>query len=77
MTTKQEALPKCEKPLLLCSEMEKKNKDLAKMADVILKEPKPKPPEPAPEAPKEEENKAEGEAPPAEEKKEGDVADVD
>lgn len=76
---KQEALPKCEKPVLLCSEMESKNKELASMADVILKEPKPKPPEPAPEAPKEDEKKAEGDAPapPAEEKKEGDVADVD
>eukprot|EP00930_Biecheleria_cincta_P071493 TRINITY_DN589_c0_g2_i2.p1 TRINITY_DN589_c0_g2~~TRINITY_DN589_c0_g2_i2.p1 ORF type:complete len:845 (+),score=247.53 TRINITY_DN589_c0_g2_i2:81-2615(+) len=77
MTAKQEALPKCEKPVLLCAEMEKKNKDLAKMADVILKEPKPKPPEPAPEAPKEEEKKTEGDAPPAEEKNERDVADFD
>jgi len=100
MKAKQEALPKYEKPILLCSEMEKKNKDLAKLADAILKEPKPKPPpaEPVPEVPKEdeevdasvveeqwknlEENKAEKDAPPADEKadekmEEEEVADVD
>jgi len=83
MKAKQEALPKYEKPVLLCSEMEKKNKDLAKLADAVLKEPKPKPaaPEPAPEAPKEDEEeiKAEDDAPPADddEKMEEEVADVD
>merc|ERR1712228_341492 len=41
MKAKQEALPKYEKPVLLCCEMEKKNKALAKLADAILKEPKP------------------------------------
>eukprot|EP00930_Biecheleria_cincta_P071492 TRINITY_DN589_c0_g2_i1.p1 TRINITY_DN589_c0_g2~~TRINITY_DN589_c0_g2_i1.p1 ORF type:complete len:852 (+),score=222.79 TRINITY_DN589_c0_g2_i1:65-2620(+) len=83
MKAKQDALPKYEKPVLLCADMEKKNKELAKLADAILKEPKPKPappPEPAPEAPKEDEveNKAEEEdAPPADEKMEEEVADVD
>eukprot|EP00930_Biecheleria_cincta_P082541 TRINITY_DN72258_c0_g1_i1.p1 TRINITY_DN72258_c0_g1~~TRINITY_DN72258_c0_g1_i1.p1 ORF type:complete len:856 (-),score=220.49 TRINITY_DN72258_c0_g1_i1:375-2888(-) len=78
-TSQQEALPKHEKPVLTCSEMEKKNKELAAMADAILREPKPKPPaEPVPEAKKEEEpeKKEEGEAP-REGAKEGDVADVD
>lgn len=81
LEAKQSALPKHEKPVLTCSEMEKKNQDLAKMADEILREPKPKPPPPAEEPKKEEgEAKKEGEEaapPPAEEKKEGDVADVD
>jgi len=85
MKAKQEALPKYEKPVLLCGEMEKKNKELAKMADAILKEPKPKPaPPPAPEAaeaPKEDEaeveKQAEEETPPADEKMEEEVADVD
>eukprot|EP00933_Yihiella_yeosuensis_P016863 TRINITY_DN14262_c0_g1_i1.p1 TRINITY_DN14262_c0_g1~~TRINITY_DN14262_c0_g1_i1.p1 ORF type:complete len:844 (-),score=269.73 TRINITY_DN14262_c0_g1_i1:101-2632(-) len=58
---KQAAMPKHEKPVLICSEIEKKNKELASMADAILKEPKPAPPPPPP---KQEEKKAE-EAPPA------------
>jgi len=42
--SKQATLPKYEKPALLCADMEKKNQELAKFADDILKEPKPKPP---------------------------------
>mmetsp|Transcript_73751 Transcript_73751/g.240188 ORF Transcript_73751/g.240188 Transcript_73751/m.240188 type:complete len:831 (-) Transcript_73751:101-2593(-) len=74
---KQETVPKHEKPVLICADMEKKNQELAKMADDILKEAKPAPPkeekkEEAPkEAPKEEE-KAEEEP-----EKDGDVLDVD
>merc|ERR1712232_1450850 len=41
---KQEKAPKYEKPPLLCADMERKNQELAKMADEILKEPKPAPP---------------------------------
>eukprot|EP00441_Pelagodinium_beii_P021531 CAMPEP_0197654694 /NCGR_PEP_ID=MMETSP1338-20131121/39001_1 /TAXON_ID=43686 ORGANISM="Pelagodinium beii, Strain RCC1491" /NCGR_SAMPLE_ID=MMETSP1338 /ASSEMBLY_ACC=CAM_ASM_000754 /LENGTH=815 /DNA_ID=CAMNT_0043230189 /DNA_START=71 /DNA_END=2518 /DNA_ORIENTATION=+ len=67
---KQAAVPKHEKPVLICSEMERKNQELAKMADAILREPKPKPPEP----PKEEAKKEEA---PKEAGAEGDVADVD
>merc|ERR1712224_799684 len=47
MKAKQDALPKTEKPVLLCAKMEEKNKELANMADKILQEPKPAPP-PAP-----------------------------
>ncbi|CAK9087541.1 Heat shock 70 kDa protein 14 (Heat shock protein 70-14) (AtHsp70-14) (Heat shock protein 91), partial [Durusdinium trenchii] len=39
---KQEAMPKYQKPVVTCSEMDKRNQELAKMADEILKEPKPK-----------------------------------
>merc|ERR1712083_805409 len=38
--------PKYEIPVLLCADMEKKNQELAKMANDILKEPKPPPPKP-------------------------------
>merc|ERR1712064_117959 len=41
---KQAALKNHEKPVLLCAEMEKRNGELSKMADDILKEPKPTPP---------------------------------
>lgn len=68
MKDKQGKLPKHERPVLICAEMEKKNQELAKMADDILKEPKPAPPkeekkeepkeEPKEEAKKEEESKA-------------------
>jgi len=63
MKDKQEKVPKTEKPVLICADMEKKNQELAKMADEILKEPKPAPPkpEPKPEEEKKEEAK-EGEA---------------
>merc|ERR1712045_268220 len=44
MKVKQQGLPKHEKPVLICAEMEKKNQELAKMADDILREPKPAPP---------------------------------
>jgi len=50
---KQEKLPKYEKPVLLCADMERKNQELSKMANDILREPKPPPPKPPP-APKEE-----------------------
>mmetsp|Transcript_76217 Transcript_76217/g.182356 ORF Transcript_76217/g.182356 Transcript_76217/m.182356 type:complete len:834 (+) Transcript_76217:38-2539(+) len=75
MQGKQSAMPKHEKPVMLCSDLEKKNKEVAKFADEILREPKPKPPEPPKEEPKPEEKEAkpEEEAKP----KEGDVADVD
>jgi len=42
----QEKVPDHEKPVLMCSEMEKKIKELAHMADEILKERKPAPPPP-------------------------------
>lgn len=41
---KQESVAKHEKPVLICADMEKKNQELAKMSDDILKEPKPAPP---------------------------------
>jgi len=41
---KQEALPKYERPVLLCADMEQRGQDLSKMADEILKEPRPVPP---------------------------------
>merc|ERR1712080_2561 len=44
MGAKQETILKHEKPVLICADMEKKNQELAKMADEILKEPKPAPP---------------------------------
>jgi len=40
----QDSLPRHERPVLICADMEKKNVDLAKKADEILKEPKPTPP---------------------------------
>jgi len=61
MKDKQNALPKYDKPVLLCADMEKKSQELAKMADEILKEPKPTPPK--------EEKKASEEEPPQEEAK--------
>lgn len=39
---KQAGLTKHEKPVLLCADMERKSQDLARMADDILKEPKPR-----------------------------------
>jgi len=64
MKAKQAKMDNHERPVLICAEMEKKNQELAKMADDILKEPKPAPPkeekkeEPKEEAKKEEESKA-------------------
>lgn len=40
----QSNLPKSVKPVLICADMEKRNSDLAKAADEVLKEPKPAPP---------------------------------
>jgi len=77
---KQDALAKHEKPVLICAEMEKKNQELAKMADDILKEPKPAPPAKEPEAPpKEEEEEAKDEEmkPAEEEAKAEEPADAD
>jgi len=54
----QEKLPKSEKPVLLCVDMEKKNQELSQMANDILKEPKPPPPKPPP-APKVDKKKEE------------------
>lgn len=65
LVAKQAALPKTEKPVLLCAEMEKKNQELAKQADEILKEPKPAPPK---------EEKKDEEEPKPEEKAEGQEA---
>jgi len=60
--TAQGNLPKTEKPVLVCADMEKKNQELAKVADEILKEPKPAPPkEDKKEEDKKEEEKKEGE----------------
>jgi len=57
LRAKQERVPKHERPVLICADMEKKNHELAKRADEILKEPKPAPPKEEPkkedEAPKE------------------------
>merc|ERR1711865_59894 len=64
MRAKQDSMVKHERPVLICAEMEKKNQELAKMADDILKEPKPAPPkeekkeEPKEEAKEEEESTA-------------------
>jgi len=46
MQSKQAQLSTCERPVVLCADIEKKSKDLAKFADEILSEPKPKPVEP-------------------------------
>jgi len=78
MKSKQEAMPSHEKPTLICADMEKKNQELAKMADGILREPRPPPP-PKPEtkeeeAPKAAEEKAEEGALPQEEQKDGGAA---
>lgn len=75
MKAKQEAMPSHEKPTLICADMEKKNQELAKMADEILREPRPPPP-PKPEkkeeeAPKATEEKADEGAPQQEEQKDG------
>jgi len=80
---KQATLAKHDKPVLLCADMEKKNQELAKFADGILKEPKPKPveekKEEAPKEEKKEEAKDEEkkEEAPKEGAKEGGVLDVD
>merc|ERR1711957_606646 len=52
----QDKLTKTERPVLICADMEKKNQELAKFADDILKEPKPAPPK---EEKKEEDKKEE------------------
>jgi len=44
----QEKLPKSDKPVLVCAEMERRNQELSKMANEILKEAKPPPPKPPP-----------------------------
>jgi len=50
MQAKQDAMPKHEKPVLICADMEKRNQELARVADEILREPRP----PAPKAEKKE-----------------------
>merc|ERR1712190_96190 len=81
MQAQQAKLAKHEKPVLICADMEKKNQELAKTADEILREPKPKPPEPPKEEKKEETPKdgaAEGaEAPKADAPQDGGANDVD
>jgi len=69
---KQEKMPKYEKPVLLCAEMEKKNQELARVADEILREPKPPPPPPSPKEEEEKPGKEQEEA--EEEEKEADDA---
>jgi len=65
MKTKQAKMEKYERPALICAEMEKKNQELAKMSDDILKEPKPAPPkEEKKEEPKDEAKKEEDKATP-------------
>merc|ERR1712157_533261 len=54
LQAKQALLQKSDKPVLICADMEKKNQEIAKFADEILREPKPKPPEPPKEEKKEE-----------------------
>lgn len=56
MRAKQDKQSKHDRPVLICADMEKKNHELAKKADDILKEPKPAPPkeEKKDETPKEE-----------------------
>merc|ERR1712060_227480 len=80
LQAKQALLQKSDKPVLICADMEKKNQELAKLADEILKEAKPKP-APKEEEPKKEEPKKEEEAPKeaaaAEPPTEGGVLDVD
>lgn len=89
MKAKQDKLSKHEKPVLICADMERKNQELAKMADEILREPKPAPPKPekkeepakeeeeepkVEESPKEEDGeKKEAAEPPAEEAQNMDV----
>jgi len=65
LKAKQAKVPKFERPVLICAEMEKKNQELAKRADEILKEPKPAPPkeeEKKPEAAKEPEANGQADA---------------
>eukprot|EP00747_Dinoflagellata_sp_TGD_P110145 gnl/TRDRNA2_/TRDRNA2_170883_c0_seq12.p1 gnl/TRDRNA2_/TRDRNA2_170883_c0~~gnl/TRDRNA2_/TRDRNA2_170883_c0_seq12.p1 ORF type:complete len:813 (-),score=241.52 gnl/TRDRNA2_/TRDRNA2_170883_c0_seq12:121-2559(-) len=67
MKGKQDGMAKHERPVLICAEMEKKNQELANMADAILKEPKPAPPkEEKKEEAKEEEKPKDGAEPPPE-----------
>eukprot|EP00933_Yihiella_yeosuensis_P017362 TRINITY_DN14516_c0_g1_i2.p1 TRINITY_DN14516_c0_g1~~TRINITY_DN14516_c0_g1_i2.p1 ORF type:complete len:553 (-),score=209.60 TRINITY_DN14516_c0_g1_i2:154-1731(-) len=79
MKVKQAAMPKHEKPILICADMEKKNKELAKLADDILREPKPAPPKEEKKEEAKADDAADGakeEEPKAEAKGEG-VDDVD
>mmetsp|Transcript_136984 Transcript_136984/g.241529 ORF Transcript_136984/g.241529 Transcript_136984/m.241529 type:complete len:848 (-) Transcript_136984:98-2641(-) len=72
LQAQQAKMPKTEKPVLICADMEKKNQELAKMADEILQEPKPAPPKEEPKAeekkedPPKESKEESAEAPPAE-----------
>jgi len=78
MKSKQEAMPPYKKPTLLCADMEKKSQELAKMANEIMREPRP-PPLPKTERKEEDASKATKEkadegAPPQEEQKDGGAA---
>jgi len=84
LQAKQEGMAKHERPILVCADMDQKNKDLAQFADDVLKEPKPKPPEPPKEDKTEDKKEAakegdknEGDAPADEAKKDTGAADVD
>merc|ERR1712107_844727 len=72
----QSKLPKHARPVLLCSDMEKKNQGLAKFADDILKELKPAPPKPE-EHVKEEEAKEDDKQEPTNEATASPAGDVD
>mmetsp|Transcript_42470 Transcript_42470/g.99652 ORF Transcript_42470/g.99652 Transcript_42470/m.99652 type:complete len:833 (-) Transcript_42470:68-2566(-) len=65
MKAKQEKVAKHEKPVLICADMEKKNQELARAADEVLKEPKPKEEKPKEEEKKEEDAGKEAPAEPA------------
>jgi len=81
LQAKQATVPKHERPVLICADMEKKNQELAKFADEILKEPKPKPAEPPKEEksadPAKTEEAPKEEAPPTNASPEGNTVDVD
>lgn len=62
MAAKQEKVPKTDKPVLICADMEKKNQELANMANQILKEPKPAPPKEAKKDEEKKDEKKDGEA---------------
>lgn len=74
---KQDKLAKHERPVLVCADMEKKNQELAKMADDILREPKPAPPKEEKKEETKEEKKEEPKEETKEEAKDGTAADLD
>merc|ERR1711933_648573 len=71
MMAKQDQIPKTERPVLICADMEKENQELAKFADAILKEPKSAPPKETKKEEKPTEAPKEGEVPTGETAGEG------